>query len=269
MTIAHRHHPAQESRQTPSRSKLAYESYVSDVNMLADLPHVTGLVSNPMRRTIFPLVAAVLLTPRVCEALMYCVSGNEPQAEANYTEWPGLVDVVNDPTRVQLCWCNGDETLWYQGDTEALNRVLKEFGEAELSEHNVVLLPGDGPLNKAKGTPSYDWMLHCVAGIAKARIERFHLAKVQDLHPTLTIYVTDRIDLDALRIPEGVTLRQVTDLRERYEAALDDGTEDEKKYAQQALERLDAQPGASREERRAYKARLFAIKLLVKRQQTQ
>ena len=217
-----------------------------------------------MRRLIPAAAAVCFLTPQFCHALMFCVSGNEPQSAANYTDWPGLVDAVNDPSRVQLCWCNGDETLWYQGDTQALNRMLVEFSEAELTEHNVVLLPGDGPLNKTEGGVSYDWMLHIVAGLARSRIERFQLENVQDVHPTLTVYVTDRIDLAVLHVPESVTLLQSGDLRTRCENALQNGTEQEQKYAQQFLDRLDSQSGATEGETQTYLTQIRAIQEFVK-----
>jgi hypothetical protein len=62
---------------------------------------------------------------------MTMVRGNAPQAEANYRTWPGLIRVVNDPARAYLVWVNGDERLSYRGDTAALNRILKAFGDVE------------------------------------------------------------------------------------------------------------------------------------------
>ena len=219
-----------------------------------------------MRRIVVPAAVFCLLTPGVCLALAYGESGNKPQSAANYEDWPGLVDVVNDPSRAYLFWCNGDETLWYQGETEDLNRMLEQFAEVDLPERRVVLVPGDGPLNKAEKDAAYDWMLHVVAGIAKGRIDHFQLEKVEDVHPTLTVYVTDRIDLDALEIPEGVTLVQTADLRSRYEDALESGTENERKAAQRLLDRLDEQVDRKGEDARVYKRRLAEIAAFVERQ---
>ncbi|TWT63826.1 hypothetical protein [Rubinisphaera italica] len=36
--------------------------------------------------------------------------GNEPLAEANYDSWPGLIETINDESRVHYWWVNGNET---------------------------------------------------------------------------------------------------------------------------------------------------------------
>ena len=46
--------------------------------------------------------AIVFALPSLVVAAKYSVTGNKPQPAANYTRWPGLVDVVNQPTRRQL-----------------------------------------------------------------------------------------------------------------------------------------------------------------------
>jgi len=43
--------------------------------------------------------------------------GNEPLSEKNYTEWKGLMPLVNDKARVYLSWANGNERLYFKGTT--------------------------------------------------------------------------------------------------------------------------------------------------------
>ena len=224
----------------------------------------------------FRLIAAlgaVFLVPAVSFAMAMCQRGNKPLSD-NYGAWPGLIDVVNDVSRESWCWVNGDEQFSYRGDTAALNRVLKEFAEVEAKELRVVLRPGPGrlrllktadkPASKDPSDDAADWDLHIVEGLARGHIQQEQLEAIYDLDPTLTVYVTERIDLNALQIPERIKVVQHADLRERYEDAYDFGDYRVRKQAKQVLERFDAQTpqdGAAAEE---FNSRLEAIQKFVR-----
>ncbi|MBL4885895.1 MAG: hypothetical protein JKY95_15360 [Planctomycetaceae bacterium] len=60
-----------------------------------------------------------------------------------------------------------------------------------------------------------------------------------DMDPTLIVYVTDRLDLTKIQIPDGVEIEEIADLRARFETALRTGNEPTKSRAQRLLERLD------------------------------
>jgi len=159
-----------------------------------------------MRRSLLTVIM-VLLLPATCFALAFSVIGNEPQAAENYVTWPGLVDVVNDVSRASLVWVNGDERLRYRGEISDLNRVLKEFGEVEADERHLILLPGPGPgvsvdVNMENSAVPADWELHVLGGITRGVAQEFQIESVLEIHPTLRVYISDRIPLDKLEVRE-------------------------------------------------------------------
>lgn len=135
--------------------------------------------------------------------------GNSPLNELNYTDWKGIMPIVNDKSRVYQVWWNGSEYLCYQGKTRELNLAVATFAKVDVKNHVVVLRPGPAERHSFhdKTLIPFNWELHLVGGIAKSRATD----DIEDLEwqrdPVLTIYVTDEIDLDTLEIPEGVTLR--------------------------------------------------------------
>ena len=208
--------------------------------------------------------------PAVCFGLAFCISGNEPQSSANYSDWPGLVDVVNDPSRECLCWCNGDERLWYRGDTETLNRVLSEFAEIEGVDPHVVILPGPGQILTRDGAEvPCDWRLRVVGGIARARCNQYEPNAVWDTRPTLTIFLTDRLNLDELTVPAGIAVSQWKDLCERYEAALHNDNEPTRKQAEQLLENLNTIANQEGDAADQVQERFAAIQAWAERRQNQ
>jgi hypothetical protein len=226
-----------------------------------------------MRRLLIA-AAVVLVLPAACFALAFCVTGNEPQSAENYTEWPGLVDVVNDESRVSLCWVNGDETLCYRGDMAALNRVLNEFAEVEADERHLILLPAPGPgvaedVGKQDPDLPADWHLHIVGGITRAVAREWELESVFEIQPTLRVYISDRIPLGELDIPAGIKLQQRSDLRQRYEDAVADGNDRAREFAARALEQLDTATPKAEADAAEYNARLKAIGEFVRERQTE
>lgn len=163
-----------------------------------------------MRRTMLAaLLVGATAAPTVCFALMYSVEGNKPQSAGNYKRWPGLIDVVNQPSRQRLVWCNGAESFSYAGDTVALNLTLQRFAKVKCPTHTVVFRPG--PL-----FGKFDWELNIVEGIARHFVEQEGISLVRNLDPTLVVYVSDKLDLDSVKLPPGVQIQQIRDLRLRY-----------------------------------------------------
>ena len=150
--------------------------------------------------------------------------GNEPLSDLNYTDWPGIVPLINDENRVYSNWVNGNEYFYYRGDTEAFNQFLALFAALESPVHEVVFRPGPG---RAKcfhndRTIPVGWQMHLVGGIVAQMIDYEGTADVWDMHPTLTVYLTEkgRIQLDKVIVPEKVKVLQVADLRDKYRKAL-------------------------------------------------
>jgi len=172
-------------------------------------------------RWAFSLVCTTLLVPMTGNhawGLGMEEFGNRKLSPRNYESWPGLAEVVNDSHRVYQNWVNGDEHCYYRSDTEALNATLQRFSEAKLAIHQVVLLPGPGEAKTFDGeNVPCDWRLHILGGIARTRAKREKDGKgIVGVHPTIYVFVSKRVDLKKLDIPDGVKLLGNKQLRERY-----------------------------------------------------
>lgn len=170
--------------------------------------------------------------------------GNEPLNAFNYTEWPGILPVLNQPGRVYHSWVNGNEHFYYRGDTAALNETLAAFAASTAATHEVVLRPTAGTHKSFHGTEvAFDWLVHIQGGLSK------HLgadSPVFDRFPTLTIFLGGKdIDLDEISVPEGVTLLDVTAMRERYLRGLADADKETRGYAAMYLAELDGDQAES------------------------
>ena len=148
--------------------------------------------------------------------------GNAPLNRLNFTEWPNVMQVVNDSHRVYHSWVNGNENCYFQGDTASLNSALKEFSKIEAEKLVVVLRPAPATISSFKRdrTFEFNWQLHLLGGIAKHMATRDQGSLVWDPAPELTVYVGGAIELDQLEVPANVEVRQVSDLKQQYLKAL-------------------------------------------------
>ena len=197
-------------------------------------------------------------------ALLTSEVGNKDLAAANYTDWPGLVNAINDQSRVQMVWCNGNEHFAYSGETSDLNRVLKNFAATDVPKLKVVLRPASGESVKVDGMQrAVGWRINIVGGIARAAITEWKLDSVWQVAPTLTVYVSDLVDLKELEIPQVDKLEvlQLADLRKRYETAKGSEIELVKREATQSLNQLDTEAAkdGDAEAAKLFKRRLKAI----------
>lgn len=221
-----------------------------------------------MQRHIFAVLVSILLLPTTSFAVLIC-GGDEPLSAKNFGEWPGLVDMVNDPSRVSHCWCNGSWWLSYRGGAAVLNRVLKEFSEVEAVERNVILMPATAPddgqtAGKKRPTDPPDWRLHVVQGAVRAWHQHHGLESIYDVHPTLWVYISDRTPLNAIKIPNNIKLLQSADIKNRYIDAIANGSEALKEKAKEELQRFDdkiPKDGPAAEE---YQSRLTAVEEFVR-----
>lgn len=144
--------------------------------------------------------------------------GDKPLSALNYTEWKGIMPIVNDRSRVYEMWINGNERLYYKGDTAALNAALAAFAKVEVKNHIVVLRPGPAVQNAFDQTAfPYAWELHVIGGIAR----RYATDNLEDLDrqkdPVLTIVIGGNIDLNKIEFPKGLTLHAAPASREQPE----------------------------------------------------
>jgi hypothetical protein len=166
-----------------------------------------------MNRVAFLFLLTLLLAPKLCLAIGTEEKGNRPLSERNYTDWKGIIPIVNDKSRVYQVWVNGNEYLCYKGKTRELNATLATFAKVDVKNHVVVMRPGPADRHSFDKTPiPFNWEIHLIGGIAKSRATD----DIEDLEwqrdPVLTIYVTDDIDLGTIEIPEGLTLRSAPPL---------------------------------------------------------
>jgi len=209
----------------------------------------------------------LLVFPAVCLGLAYSQVGNENLAAENYTAWPKLIYAINDPSRVLMFWCNGGEELSYSGDTARLNFVLKKFSLTEAPELDVVLRPGPGQTVEVNGVKKQvDWSISITGGITRAMLQKEKLDALPGFHPTFTVFVTERVDLSKLKIPRGVKLFELEDLRRQYIQAQTDDNERLRAEAGRRLELLDADAQRPENEAEEFQARVAAIREFVERQ---
>lgn len=162
--------------------------------------------------SVFAAIVAMFV-PMLCAQKGFALGteekGNKPLNELNYTDWKGIMPIVNDKSRVYQVWVNGNEYLCYNGETKQLNAALATFAKVDVKNHVVVMRPGPPERHSFHDkTPiPFNWEIHLIGGIAKSRATD----DIEDLEwqrdPVLTIYVTEEIDLDSLEIPDGLTLR--------------------------------------------------------------
>ena len=49
--------------------------------------------------------------------------GNEPFHDANFQDWPNIMPVINNQSRVYHTWVNGDERFYFDSDPEQDERI--------------------------------------------------------------------------------------------------------------------------------------------------
>ncbi len=167
--------------------------------------------------------------------------GNSPLNPLDYRDWRGIIPVLDDPHRVYTRWVNSNERYFYQGDTQALNESLKAFVAIEAPVHEVILRPGPAKVRTLRGDKiSYDWALAVMGGISSHLHREDVSTRVFDKYPTLTVYVGGNvIDLEKIKVPEGVTVLDLSNLRARYLAGLRSSNDQVPGYAAMYLAQLD------------------------------
>jgi HEAT repeat protein len=163
-------------------------------------------------RICLSLMALLVLPATRCLALGTEEFGNKPLSALNYPNWKGIIDVVNDKSRVYQRWVNGNEHMFYEGGIDDLNRVLKNFAAAEMPVHEVVLRPDPGVTHSFDNTKppiKFNWQLHVVTGIAGSLTNSDKGDFVWPKHPRLTIHTSGDFDLSKLMVPKGVKLASI------------------------------------------------------------
>lgn len=195
------------------------------------------------------LLVTVLLGTTAARALGMEDFGNAPLSDANYQEWPGVMSTINHPSRVYHWWVNGNEKFFYEGDTAALNDVLRRFATTATERRLVVLRPGPGETQSfdQSKTIRFHWSLHLLGGIAGHLATRPQGEKVWSKHPVLSVFVDDALDLDKLEVPKGITLVPLAELKQANREALKSADKTVRGWGAGVLAELDARDPASLE----------------------
>lgn len=183
--------------------------------------------------------------------------GNKPFHEINYQQWKSIMPVINHESRVYHTWVNGNEHFYYRGGTKALNDILQKFAALDVDVREVVndilqkftalgvdvrevvLRPGPKKVttfNKEEQI-GYNCLLHIQGGISRHEEEG---TNVFDKYPTMTVFVDgSNITLERIKIPAGVALIEVADLRDRYLRGLYSKDREVRGYASYFLAEVD------------------------------
>lgn len=171
-------------------------------------------------KTILPVVLVACSAGQVW-ALGMEDFGDEPLYEANFPHWQNIMPLLNSPTRVYHNWVNGNENVYYRGNTEALNVALKNFANVKTEIHEVFLRPGPGIAHsfhtqtEPGKTVPYNWHVHVVGGIVRymTTLEYGETGGIKS--PVLTAYIGGDIDLAKINIPKGVSVFDLAELCRR------------------------------------------------------
>jgi len=196
----------------------------------------------PMKHVdLLVLFALLLFAVPSCFGLGTQTIGNEPFDAANYADWPGILPVINHPTRVLQIWVNGNESFHYKSKVADINAMLADF--AKVKKHKkleVLVRPGKHTAKTLGGDRGFEANveLSLVGGIAAGMAREHKGAVFWNTTPRLTIY-TEGIDLNALVFPERVELLQLDELGKRYRDALDSNSQSVRGWGAGRLAHLD------------------------------
>lgn len=148
--------------------------------------------------------------------------GNEPFRDANFKDWPNIMPVVNNKSRVYHTWVNGDERFYFDSDSDKLNELLIDFAKLQ-GKKEVLILPqaDDVKTFHRKRSFKFNCQLHLVRGAAKYIAGKPKGSIYWPLDPRLTIHVTPKTDLTKLKIPKGIVLVSLAEIKERYQGGFE------------------------------------------------
>lgn len=137
------------------------------------------------------------------------------------SDWPkGVEDILRHPACAYWNWVNGNEHAYYDGGIGTINQLLDAFAQVGLARHDVILRAGSPSARSFQGqlTP-YTVEFHLPAGLYFHHAREHAQTGLYPLMPRLIVNIGRHHaeQLDELRVPENVTLR---DLTHPVEAAL-------------------------------------------------
>jgi hypothetical protein len=189
------------------------------------------------------LVIAMLvvggIAPHVC-AMGQEDFGSHKLSPRNYEQFKDIMALLEHGQRVYHCWVNGNEQFFYRDDVDTLNESLQAFALVGCNTREVLLRPGPALTTSFHEKKiDFDWDVHIVGGIAGHMSKLDQGEKVWNTSPMVTIYISERIPLEKLKIPDGVSVIELSDLKSRYREALTSREQDVRGWGSCELARLD------------------------------
>ncbi|MCA8987554.1 MAG: hypothetical protein KDA78_07935 [Planctomycetaceae bacterium] len=186
--------------------------------------------------------------------------GNRPQSAANYTDWPGLIDAINDTSRVYRYWVNGNEMFRYRGEIADLNRMFEKLEAVEVPMIEVLILPQKAAGEKPEEKPQpLVWELNIIGGIVKAYVVHHHVEEAFAMHPVLTVYASSEVDLNQVVLPKKFKVSQLEDRRSHYLHACRSENALVKQHALQNWEMLEKEILPAQDQYKIFLTRLQQI----------
>jgi hypothetical protein len=130
------------------------------------------------------------------------------------SDWPkGVEDMLRDPSRVYSQWVNGNEAVYFDGNVDAINRLLDLYSHVDVNPHVVVIRPGKGTAKSFQGKEtSYAVEFQAPSGIYLHFIRELAKTGLYTTAPLLIIQVDEKLadHLGDLKLPANVSVRAAT-----------------------------------------------------------
>jgi hypothetical protein len=157
------------------------------------------------------LVACCLIPPAASGAVTQQFGGPLPVSPQKYLEWPGLATLLKYGEPVCWNWFNGDEDFYYAGDVESVNETLRLFANVQLKFHRVIIRRGPGivwEFGNSTHSEEFTWSINPKGEYGANGATEGFLWKPE---PTLSIYITEDLELDKLKIPQSIAMVEIAD----------------------------------------------------------
>ena len=108
-----------------------------------------------MRRQVLAIALFLALSPISLQVWALATEhfGINHYPEGAFSEWKGVVPVINHSSGVYHTWVNGNEHFYFRGDTNALNDSLKKFAAIWADIREVIIQPGPAVTDTFEGEP--------------------------------------------------------------------------------------------------------------------
>jgi hypothetical protein len=199
------------------------------------------VIMNGMLR--LPTIVLLALVPFASEKVFALGEedfGNQKLIEANYPDWKNIMPLLTHGERVYHFWVNGSEGSFYRGDDQTLNEALEAFAQVECKAREVLLRPGPGVTHTFDGKKiDCDWDVQINGGISKHLTTLPKGNLIWSESPAVTVYVGPQFELSKVKIPDGVSVVELSDLKARNRQALTSDDKTVRGWGAGHLARLD------------------------------